>query len=49
MINPTVQRQTLKRSLPRLIAALILAVGFVFGAPIMLGYGPHTNEVSLTR
>jgi hypothetical protein len=49
MIHPTVQRQTLKRSLPRLIAAFVLAVAFVFGAPIMLGYGPHMNEASLTR
>ena len=49
MINPTVQRRTLKRSLPRLIAALVVAVALVFGAPVMLGYGPHTSEASLTR
>jgi hypothetical protein len=49
MINATVQRQTLKRSLPRLIAAFVLAVAFLFGAPVMLGYGPHTHEASLTR
>jgi hypothetical protein len=38
MINATLQKQTLRRCVPRLVASIIIAVGLVFAVPILLGY-----------
>jgi hypothetical protein len=36
MINATLQKQTLRRCVPRLMAAIVLAVSLAFAVPAML-------------
>jgi outer membrane PBP1 activator LpoA protein len=50
MINPTFQKRTLRRSLPRLLAAMVLAAALAFAVPaILLSHAPMMHEMFLSR
>jgi outer membrane PBP1 activator LpoA protein len=50
MINPTLQKRTLRRSLPRLLAAMVLAAAAAFAVPaILLSHAPTMHEISLSH
>jgi hypothetical protein len=50
MINATFQKRTLRRSLPRLLAAMVVAAALAFAIPaIWSSHAPTTHDTFLSR